>query len=78
MGLEEVGALRGRRIAAYDQGSAYYFALWLLSRSGLSLRDVQWVDIPSTLDAGRALREGRADAAVGLASAGVTTSTKES
>jgi ABC-type nitrate/sulfonate/bicarbonate transport system substrate-binding protein len=66
VGVDKVAELRGKRIAAYDQSSAYYFSLWLLSRSGLSLRDVHWVDLPSTLDAGRALREGRADAAVGL------------
>ena len=35
-------------------------------RAGLSMRDVRWVDLPSALDAGLALREGRADAIVGL------------
>ncbi len=63
---ERVSDLRGKRIAAYEHGSGYYFSLWLLSRAGLSLKDVEWVKLPSTLDAGRALREGRADAAVGL------------
>jgi ABC-type nitrate/sulfonate/bicarbonate transport system substrate-binding protein len=38
----------------------------VLSRAGLKTTDVSWVDLPSTLDAGRALREGRADAVVGL------------
>jgi len=64
--VENLAGLRGKRIAAYSDSSSYYFSLWLLSRAGLTLRDVQWVDLPSTLDAGRALREGRADAAVGL------------
>ncbi|HYH97220.1 ABC transporter substrate-binding protein, partial [Hyalangium sp.] len=44
----------------------HYFALWVVSRMGLRTTDVRWVDLPSTLDAGRALREGRADAVVGL------------
>lgn len=63
---QSLGELRGKRLAAYPDGSGYYFALWALSRAGLSLRDVKWVDLPTNLDAGRALREGRADAVVGL------------
>jgi len=43
-----------------------YFALWLLMRAGLGVQDVRWVDLGSSLDAGLALREGRADAVVGL------------
>jgi len=66
VGLESLAELKGKRLAAYPQSSAYYFALWLLSRAGLALNDVTWVELSSSLDAGRALREGRADAAVGL------------
>jgi ABC-type nitrate/sulfonate/bicarbonate transport system substrate-binding protein len=63
---ESIGDLRGRRIAVHDESSAWYFALWSLSRAGIALRDVNWIPLPSTLDAGRALREGRADAVAGL------------
>jgi ABC-type nitrate/sulfonate/bicarbonate transport system substrate-binding protein len=66
VGVQSLGELRGKRVAVYPQSSAYYFALWLLARAGLHPTDVKWVDISSVLDAGRALREGRADAAVGL------------
>ncbi|HLL82863.1 MAG TPA: ABC transporter substrate-binding protein, partial [Longimicrobium sp.] len=66
VGVSSLGELRGKRVAVYPQSSAYYFALWLLARAGLNQTDVKWVDISSVLDAGRALREGRADAAVGL------------
>lgn len=58
--------LKGKRIAAYVPSPSYYFALWCFSRAGLSLKDVVWVDLPSSQEAGAALREGRADAAVGL------------
>ncbi len=67
VGVEDLASLRGKRIAAYEDSSAWYFALWTLARAGLGPRDVQWVWLGSNLDAGRALREGRADAAVGLA-----------
>lgn len=67
VGVESLADLRSRRIGATTSSSAYYFALWLLSRAGLSSDDVRWVNLPSTLDAGRALREGRVDAAIGVA-----------
>lgn len=66
VGIDEVPQLRGKKVGVYEEGSAYFFALWALSRSGVSLGDVEWVELPSTLDAGRALREGRADAVAGL------------
>ena len=66
VGLHGLGELRGKRIAVYRPSSSYYFALWLLSRAGLAPSDVTWVPLQSSLEAGRALREGRADAAVGL------------
>lgn len=66
VGVKEVAELKGKRLGAYTAGPAYYFALWVLAREGLRLTDVSWVELSSTLDAGRALREGRADAVVGL------------
>lgn len=65
VGIDDVAGLRGRRLGVYPQSSANYFALWVLARAGLRLTDVRFVDLPSNLDAGRALREGRVDAAVG-------------
>ncbi len=66
VGLADLASLRGKRVGMYPQSSSYYFALWVLSRAGLRMTDVRWVELPSTLDAGRALREGRADAVAGL------------
>jgi ABC-type nitrate/sulfonate/bicarbonate transport system substrate-binding protein len=66
VGVKELTGLRGKRLGVYPQSSSQYFALWLLARAGLRVTDVKWVDLPSTLDAGRALREGRVDAAAGL------------
>ncbi len=66
VGMERLADLRAKRLGAYFQGSAYYFALWALSRGGLSLQDVKWVSLSSSLEAGAALREGRADAVAGL------------
>ncbi len=65
VGVQHLSELRGKRIAAHSQGSAYYFALWALSRVALSIHDVKFVELGSALDAGSALREGRADAAAG-------------
>ena len=66
VGVKELTGLRGKRLGVYPQSSSQYFAMWLLARAGLRMTDVKWVDLPSTLDAGRALREGRVDAAAGL------------
>lgn len=66
VGVPDLASLRGKRLGVYPASASQYFALWLLSRIGLRMSDVTWVELPSTLDAGRALREGRADAVVGL------------
>jgi ABC-type nitrate/sulfonate/bicarbonate transport system substrate-binding protein len=66
VGASGLPELKGRRLAVATGSSGQYFALWLLMRAGLGMRDVRWVDLPSALDAGLALREGRADAIVGL------------
>jgi ABC-type nitrate/sulfonate/bicarbonate transport system substrate-binding protein len=66
VGVQALGDLRGKRVGVHPDSSAWYFALWSLSRAGVSVRDVTWIDLPSTLDAGRALREGRADVVAGL------------
>jgi len=66
VGVASLPDLRGHRLAVAPASSGQYFALWLLMRAGLGLRDVRWVDLPSALDAGLVLREGRADAIVGL------------
>ncbi|MCI0571894.1 MAG: ABC transporter substrate-binding protein [Myxococcaceae bacterium] len=66
VGVDTLEGLKGKRVAVHTQSSSFYFGLWLLARAGLLLNDVTWVELPSSLDAGRALREGRADAVLGL------------
>jgi ABC-type nitrate/sulfonate/bicarbonate transport system substrate-binding protein len=66
VGVATLPDLKGHRLAVAPASSGQYFGLWLLMRAGLGMRDVRWVDLPSALDAGLALREGRADAIVGL------------
>ncbi len=67
VGVSSLSGLKGKRLATAPQSPGHYFALWLLMRAGLTPLDVHWVVLPSSFDAGRALREGRADAVVGLA-----------
>ncbi|MBI3180995.1 MAG: ABC transporter substrate-binding protein [Myxococcales bacterium] len=67
VGVESAAELRGKRFGVYPHGSARYFALWTLSRAGLSTAEVTWVELGSTSEAGAALREGRADAVAGYA-----------
>ncbi len=66
VGVSSLAGLKGRRLAVATASPGQYFALWLLMRAGLGAGDVRWVDLPSALDAGLAMREGRADAIVGL------------
>ncbi len=66
VGLQKMSELAGKRLGVNPRGGAFYFALFLLSRSGLSLADVTLVELKSSLEAGAVLREGRADAVVGL------------
>lgn len=66
VGISSINDLRDRRLAAYLQGSCYYFGLWALSRARLAVSDVQWVELTSDQEAGLALRDGRADAVIGL------------
>lgn len=65
VGVERLSDLRGKRLGVYPSGTGYYFALWTLSRVALGMWDVKWVELRSPLEAGAALREGRADAVVG-------------
>jgi len=66
VGVPGLAELKGHRVAVASASPDQYFALWLLMRAGLGVQDVRWVDLGSSLDAGLALREGRADAVVGL------------
>ncbi|MFZ5438794.1 MAG: ABC transporter substrate-binding protein [Myxococcota bacterium] len=65
-GITRLQELAGKRLGAEDRSAAWYFALWSLSRAGLSLRDVKLVPLESAFGAGAALREGKVDAVAGF------------
>lgn len=65
--IARVQQLIGKRIGVEDRSAAWYLLLWSLSRAGLSLRDVHFVDLDNSFSAGAALREGRFDAVAGAA-----------
>ncbi|MBL8921073.1 MAG: ABC transporter substrate-binding protein [Myxococcaceae bacterium] len=58
--------LKGRRLATEPRSPGHYFALWVLSRAGLSMREVTWVPLESSLQAGATLQSGKADVVAGL------------
>ncbi len=58
--------LAGKRVATEPRSPGHYFTLWVLSRAGLSMRDVTWVPLDSSFQAGAALKSGKADVAAGL------------
>ena len=62
-----VGALRGKRIGVEPGSTGGYFLMWVMSRAGLTMRDVTVVDLDAASEAGKALGEGRVDAAAGYA-----------
>ncbi|HEY8211441.1 MAG TPA: ABC transporter substrate-binding protein [Myxococcaceae bacterium] len=66
VGPKSLQELRGKKVAVARHTPSEYFALWVTARAGLAVSDVQWVEVPAAADAGKALREGRADAAVGF------------
>jgi len=67
LGPKTLQDLRGKKVAVARHTACEYFALWLTARAGLPLDDVKWVEVPTVAEAGKALREGRVDAAVGFA-----------
>ena len=67
VGPKTLQELRGKKVAVARHTACEYFALWLTARAGLAVDDLQWVEVTTVADAGKWLREGRVDAAVGFA-----------
>lgn len=65
--ITSVGALRGKRIGVEPRSTGGYFLMWVMSRAGLTMRDVTVVDLASAAEAGKALADGRIAAAAGYA-----------
>jgi len=64
-----VGALRGLKLGCEPDSTSKYFALWALSRAGLAVGELKWVDLHGPADAPQALKDNLADAAVGASGA---------
>ncbi len=58
--------LAGKRLGAELKSPSHYLALWVMSRAGLTTRDVTVVPLGSAFEAGEALKAGRVDAAAGF------------
>ncbi len=65
--ITSVAGLRGKRIGVEPRSTGGYFLMWVMSRAGLTMRDVTVVDLDSASEAGKALAEGRVDAVAGYA-----------
>lgn len=66
-GITAIAGLKGKRIGVEPGSTGSYFLLWVLSRAGLTLREVTLVDLESAKEAGAELAAGRIDAAAGYA-----------
>lgn len=65
--ITSIGGLKGKRIGVEPRSTGGYFLLWVLSRAGLSMRDVTLVDLESAKEAGKELTSGKVDAVAGYA-----------
>ncbi len=66
-GISNAAGLKGKRIGVEPRSTGGYFLLWVLSRAGLTLREVTLVDLESVKEAGKELAAGHIDAAAGYA-----------
>lgn len=63
-GIKNVADLRGKKIAVAQLTPSHSFLLWLLDAGGLSVNDVQLVEVGSAIDAASAFKSQQVDAAV--------------
>src|SRR5262245_28358084 len=62
--IQNVSALRGKRLACAEATPSHYFALFALTQGGLTKRDVNWVFTTSAVEAANVYKAGKVDAAV--------------
>ncbi|PHN08701.1 phosphate ABC transporter substrate-binding/OmpA family protein [Flavilitoribacter nigricans] len=63
-GIKNVGDLRGKKIAVAQLTPSHSFLLWLLDAGGMTVDDVQLVEVSSAIDAASAFKSQQVDAAV--------------
>ncbi len=63
-GISSVGNLMGKKIAVAPATPSHTFLLWMLDMAGLSVMDVEIVEVKSAIDAAASFKAGKVDAAV--------------
>lgn len=63
-GIKSVGDLRGKKIAVAQLTPSHSFLLWLLDAGGMTVNDVQLVEVGNAIDAASAFKSQQVDAAV--------------
>ena len=63
-GIKNINDLKGSKVAVTPSTPSQTFLLFALEAAGLSLNDVESVEVPSAIDAATAFRSGKVDAAV--------------
>ena len=63
-GINAVGNLQGKKIAVAPATPSHTFLLWMLDMAGLSVMDVEIIEVPSAIDAAASFKAGKVDAAV--------------
>ena len=63
-GINQVADLFGKKIAVAPATPSHTFLLWMLDMGGMSVQDVEIVEVPSTIDAASVFKAGQVDAAV--------------
>ncbi len=66
--IEQIGALKGKKVAVCTGTPARYLLYWALSQANLTTADVELVQATSSADAARLFQEGRVEAAAALQS----------
>ena len=65
-GVDQIASLKGRKVAI-PEGPGRFFLFWHLAQAGLSVGDLGDVRVKSATEAALFLREGRVEAAAGIA-----------
>lgn len=63
-GINNINDLKGKRIALTPATPSQTFLIFALEAAGLTLDDVQQLEVPSAIDAATAFKSGKVDAAV--------------
>jgi NitT/TauT family transport system substrate-binding protein len=63
-GITSVAGLMGKKVAVAPATPSHTFLLWMLDMGGLSVQDLEIIEVPSAIDAAQAFKAKKVDAAV--------------